>query len=104
MRFTVERLARKVAGIDLTSATSAVVTGTPEWVAPGVLEIPFDRPLTPSEVEAVTLRLTSGSEAEAQMREACAEYLALTSPTAAQTSAQVRVLTRLLGRLIAREE
>lgn len=98
MRFPIRTLARAVDDVDLSSATTAKRVGPPTWVG-GELEIPFDRTLTAAEAEAVTLLLTSETDAEAGWRSAISAYLDLAAPTAAQDKAQIKALTRMVLRL-----
>src|SRR4051812_44333092 len=95
MRPEIAALARSADGVDFTSVTDAEQTGPAQWVDVGVLEIPFDRDLTPAETDAVVLLLTSASTAEADLRKTCTDYLALAAPTTAQNAAQIKALTRL---------
>lgn len=103
MRLPIRTLGRPVADVNLSQATTAQQTGPASWTADGELDIPFDRALTPAEVDAVVLQLTSASDAEATLRTSCATYLALSAPTVAQNTAQVKLLTRLVLLMVDRQ-
>ena len=88
-------LARSADDVDLSSVTTATRTGPAAWVAPGSLEIPFSRALTDSEVAAVRQLLTAPTDAVAQWRAQVSDFLAIPSPTPAQTTAAFQNLVRL---------
>lgn len=100
MRLDISTVARSVDDTDFADLTTAKRTGSAVWVDDGVLEIPFDRDLTPAEADAVALRLTTQDSAEEQLRKALEAYLQLTSPTAAQNAAVLKPLARLALRLL----
>jgi hypothetical protein len=95
MRFDISNLARP-ADADVSDLTSAKRTGPPAWTDDGGLEIPFDRTLSPAEVEAVTVRLTSATTTEETFRTSTVAYLALSNPSVADNTAQLQRVTRLL--------
>jgi hypothetical protein len=80
MRFDISNLARP-ADTDVSDLTSAKRTGSPIWTEDGGLEIPFDRVLTPAEVKAITVRLTSATPTAESFRATAASYLALSNPS-----------------------
>lgn len=96
MKFKVDRLARAADDVDLDDLTKSKRSGPAEWVDDGVLEIPFDSDPSPAEVAAIQLRLVSESPTEEGDRKAATAFLALTSPTVAQSAAQLQRLTRLV--------
>lgn len=96
MKFKVARLPRAADSVDISDLTTAKRSGPAVWVDDGVLEVPFDRDLTQTEIDAIRLRLMSESSSEEGDRKAAANYLALTSPTVAQSAAQLQRLTRLV--------
>lgn len=89
-------LVRPADEADLTGVTTAKRTGPAAWVADGVLDVPFDRTLTATELEGVRRRLTSVTDEEATIRDATLAFLSLSAPTAAETVDQVRRLTRIV--------
>jgi len=76
------------------------VTGI-DWVGDGVLAVTFVADLTATETAAVQVRLASRNANEETLRsqalqalQANRDFLAIASPTQAQTLAQVKALTR----------
>jgi hypothetical protein len=96
MRFNIQALARD-ADTDVSDLTSAKRTGPAVWAEGGNgLDIPFDRPLSAAEVEAVTVRLTSATTTEETFRTSAVAYLALSNPSPGDNTAQLQRVTRLL--------
>lgn len=96
MRFEIKTLARSADATDLSAATTAKRTGPAAWTADGWLDIPFDRALTAAEVVAVTRLLTAPTDAVATLRTQLQDYLALTSPSTADSKAAITSLARLV--------
>ncbi|MCW3041181.1 MAG: hypothetical protein JWM31_3086 [Solirubrobacterales bacterium] len=84
--------------------TTAVRTGPATWVAPGVLEIPFNRDLTATEIAGVRQLLAAPTDAAAQWRQQVTDFLALTSPTPTQSADAIRSLSRLVLDLLDRNK
>ena len=77
------------------------------WATDGALELTFDRDLTAAEEAIVRLRCQSGSPVEVTLRQqaltamqANRDFLALTTPTAADITKQAKALTRQMQALI----
>lgn len=94
MRFEIRSVVRPVDDTDLSDLTTAKRLGPAAWASDGVLEIPFDRPLTDAETAAIERRLTTRDGDEEQQRATLEAYLSLTSPTTAQTRDALRALIR----------
>lgn len=99
MLLPITAVARDVDSTDLSDLTTAMRTGPAVW-SNGGLEIPFDRELTQSEVDAIALRLTTSDSAEEADHQKLVDYLAKTSPTAAEQRAHLKIVTRLLLRVL----
>lgn len=99
MLLPITTVARPVDDVDLSDLTTAVRTGPAVWTDDG-LDIPFDRDLTPDEVAAVVLRLTTVDAADEQARVMLTDYLNNAAPSAEETDAQVRLLTALAVKLM----
>lgn len=95
-------LARPADEVDLSPATTATRNGPAAWAEDGRLEIPFDRDLSPEEVAAVTLLLTSPTNTEAALRDHAQRFLAIAQPTAADNTAMLKNLARLVLELSSR--
>ncbi|ROR91779.1 hypothetical protein [Nocardioides aurantiacus] len=94
-RFDQITLPRPADSVDVSPATTAKRTGPAMWIAPGSLEVPFDRELTTTEVAAVRALLTVPTDEAATWRSDLEKYLALTTPTTAQNTAAIRTLAHL---------
>lgn len=108
-RFKARGLSRPVDDLDFSDITSARRTGPARWSGENELEIPFDRPLTAAEETAVRRRVVATDDTEEQLYALLdaaisgnADFLALSSPTAAQNAAQVKALTRQVQALLRR--
>lgn len=100
MRLPIQSLARSVDDVDLSSVTTAKRTGPAVWVGEGVMDIPFDRPLTDTEADAVALLLASQDDDEAHGRKKARDFLDDDAPNLADITAQVQTLTDLVLRLL----
>lgn len=74
------------------------------WSDSGQVSVDFDGALTAGEVTAVTRRMATRNANEETLRQraegafqANRDYIALTGPTAAQTTAQVKALSRQMN-------
>lgn len=106
MRFEITALpvGRIADEVDLSSATTAKRTGPAAFAADGRLDIPFDRALTPAEVDGVTRLLTSPTDTTAALRKQVTDYLALTSPSTVQNTAMFKGLSRLVLEILDRQK